>query len=65
MALINSCGALGSFVGAYLVGYLNGSTGGFGASYLFMAGSLLLSAIITLFAVRKPGDVVEVVGVLF
>jgi sugar phosphate permease len=61
MALINSCGALGSFVGAYLVGYLNGSTGGFGASYLFMAGSLLLSAIITVVAVKKPGEVVEVV----
>ncbi|GAB3988680.1 MFS transporter [Spirosoma daeguense] len=54
MALINSFGALGSFVGSYLVGYLNGTTGGFGASYLFMAGSLLLSAIITLVAVKKP-----------
>src|SRR3989337_4255964 len=39
MALINSLGALGSFVGSYLVGYLNGSTGGFGASYIFIAGS--------------------------
>ena len=54
MALINSFGALGSFIGAYIVGYLNGSTGGFGASYLFMAGSLFLSAIITLVAVKKP-----------
>lgn len=54
MALINSFGALGSFAGAYLVGYLNGSTGGFGASYIFMAGSLLLSAIITLIAVKTP-----------
>ncbi len=47
-ALINSMGALGSFVGSYIVGYLNGSTGGFGASYIFMAGSLLLSAILTM-----------------
>lgn len=54
MALINSFGALGSFIGAYIVGYLNGTTGGFGASYLFMAGSLLLSALITLFAVQAP-----------
>ena len=45
IALINSFGALGSFAGAYLVGYLNGSTGGFGASYIFMAGALLLSAL--------------------
>ena len=52
MALINSFGALGSFVGAWLVGHLNASTGGFGASYIFMAGSLLLSAILTLIAVR-------------
>ena len=55
-ALINSLGALGSFVGAYIVGYLNGATGGFGASYIFMAGSLLLSAILTIVAVRKAGE---------
>lgn len=54
MALINSFGALGSFIGAYIVGYLNGTTGGFGASYIFMSGSLLLSAIITVIAVRAP-----------
>ncbi|GEO09081.1 MFS transporter [Segetibacter aerophilus] len=52
IALINSFGALGSFAGSYLVGYLNGSTGGFGASYIFMSGALLLSAIITLIAVK-------------
>lgn len=53
MALINSFGALGSFVGSYVVGYLNGATGGFGASYIFMAGSLLLSAILTILAVKN------------
>jgi len=52
IALVNSFGALGSFAGSYLVGYLNGTTGGFGASYIFMAGSVLLSAIITLVAVK-------------
>jgi sugar phosphate permease len=64
MALINSMGALGSFVGAYIVGYLNDSTGGFGASYIFMAGSLFLSAILTIVAVKaakkdksKPANV--------
>ncbi len=57
IALINSFGALGSFAGAYLVGYLNGTSGGFGASYIFMAGSLLLSAVITVIAIRdKPGN---------
>jgi sugar phosphate permease len=52
MALINSFGALGSFAGSYLVGYLNGSTGGFGASYIFMSGSVLLSAILTIIALK-------------
>ncbi|MBA4053758.1 MAG: MFS transporter [Marivirga sp.] len=56
MALINSLGALGSFAGSYIVGYLNGTTGGFGASYIFMSGSLLLSAILTLIAVGEAPD---------
>ncbi|MGG1677867.1 MFS transporter [Neobacillus sp. NRS-1170] len=53
MALINSMGALGSFAGSYVVGYLNGATGGFSASYIFMAGSLFLSAILTVWAVKS------------
>jgi sugar phosphate permease len=53
IALINSMGALGSFIGAYIVGYLNGTTGGFGASYIFMAGSLFASAILTIVALKK------------
>ncbi len=53
LALINSLGALGSFLGAYIVGYLNGSTGGFGASYIFMAGSLFLSALLTMIALKS------------
>lgn len=57
IALINSLGALGSFVGAYIVGYLEGATGGFAASYIFMAGSLFLSALLTMIAVKsKPID---------
>ena len=56
MALINSLGALGSFIGSYVVGYLNGTTGGFGASYIFMAGSLFLSAILTMVAVKGATD---------
>lgn len=52
IALINSMGALGSFIGAYIVGYLNGATGGFGASYIFMAGSLFISTILTVAALK-------------
>lgn len=48
MALINSMGALGSFVGSWLVGYLNGATGSPAASFMFMALSLLLSVVLTL-----------------
>jgi len=53
MALINSMGALGSFVGAFFVGWLNGATHGPGVGFLFMAASLVLAAIFTL-AVRMP-----------
>lgn len=59
IALINSLGALGSFAGSYLVGYLNGTTGGFGASYIFMAGSLFISAILTMVAVKEREVVQE------
>ncbi|MGK9125826.1 MFS transporter [Olivibacter sp. SA151] len=52
LGLINSMGALGSFVGAYIVGYLNGVTHGFGASYILMAGTLLLSSILTLIVIK-------------
>ena len=54
VGLVNSFGALGSFTGTYIVGYLNGTTGDFGASYLFMAGSLLLATLLMLLAVRRP-----------
>ena len=57
IALINSFGALGSFLGAYLVGYLNGATGSFDASYIFMSGSLFLAALITMAAVKKERTV--------
>lgn len=50
-ALINSMGALGSFVGSYVVGYLNGITGSVDASYVFMSGSLLL-AVFLMIAVK-------------
>jgi len=47
IALINSMGALGSFVGSYGVGRLNSVTGSPGASYLLMAAALIVSAAIT------------------
>jgi sugar phosphate permease len=53
IALINSMGALGSFVGAYGVGLLNDATGNSGMSYLMMAAALLASAAITFFLPEK------------
>jgi nitrate/nitrite transporter NarK len=55
IALINSCGALESFVGSYGVGWLNAATGRPSVSYLMMAGALLLSGLLTL-AVRESAD---------
>ena len=49
IALVNSFGALGGFLGAYGVGYLNGLTGNPATSYIAMGGALLLAAVLTLF----------------
>lgn len=57
-ALINSMGALGSFVGVYVVGYLNGTTGSNGAGFIFMAACLVLAVILTIL-VRVPRVVVQ------
>jgi sugar phosphate permease len=56
IALINCFGALGSFVGSYVVGWLNGVTGSSGASFVFMAVALLISAGLTL-TLRGPAGV--------
>jgi sugar phosphate permease len=54
IALINSFGALGAFAGSYAVGYLNGATHSFSASYIFMAVSLLLSSLLAIIAIKEP-----------
>ena len=64
IALINSFGALGSFAGSYIVGYLNGTTGRFGASYIFMSVSLFLSALITMWAIKEKGGQMKVLAPL-
>ncbi|MGL6158586.1 MAG: MFS transporter, partial [Ralstonia mannitolilytica] len=56
MALINSMGALGSFVGSYFVGYLNGATGSPLASYAFMSAALLAAVILTLCVKPQPRE---------
>jgi sugar phosphate permease len=54
LALINSCGALGGFVGSYLVGLLQAVTGNARAGYLLMAVSLVCSALLLLKLRRIP-----------
>jgi sugar phosphate permease len=54
MALINSMGALGSFVGSYLVGYLNAVTGRPSASYVLMAAALVIAVVMTLLVHDEP-----------
>jgi sugar phosphate permease len=44
-ALVNSLGALGSFVGSWLVGFLEGYTGNSRAGYLLMSVSLTLAGV--------------------
>ncbi|WP_378955202.1 MFS transporter [Pelosinus sp. sgz500959] len=56
MALINSFGALGSFIGAYIVGYLNSATGSPSASYIFMSSSLVIAVILTLITKTSSSD---------
>jgi len=51
-ALVNSCGALGSFVGTYLVGWLEATTGTSRASFLFMSVALSASSLIILLLPR-------------
>lgn len=53
MGLINSFGALGAFIGAWLVGVINQATGSANASYIFMATALVLSVIL-MASVKAP-----------
>jgi sugar phosphate permease len=58
MALVNSLGALGGFVGAYVVGYLVGSKQE-GSAFLLMAACLVVAAGLMLL-VNRPREVREV-----
>ncbi|MGV9890229.1 MFS transporter [Streptomyces sp. NPDC003395] len=53
VALVNSLGALGSFAGTYLVGWIRGTAFGDAGAFGLMAACTLLSAALTL-TVREP-----------
>ncbi|QNI38706.1 MFS transporter [Edaphobacter sp. 4G125] len=54
LALVNSCGALGAFAGSYIVGLLQSWTGSSRPGFLFMAISLIGSALILLALPKTP-----------
>jgi len=54
LALINSVGALGSFLGSYAVGYLTGLTGDPASSYLFMGCALIVAVVLAGSVRRRP-----------
>lgn len=62
MALVNSFGALGAFVGTWLVGLLQAMTGSSQAGFLFMSASLLLGGVLMLGLPREKRAVVGATG---
>jgi cyanate permease len=57
IALINSLGSLGGFVGPYLIGYVRDATGSFKGSLLTIAGILLCGAVLAVGLRRSPANV--------
>ena len=47
VACVNTAGSVGGFFGTYLVGWLNDSTGSTAASFVMMAATMVLAALIT------------------
>jgi nitrate/nitrite transporter NarK len=48
LAMINTCGALGAFVGSYVVGWLQAATGKPRAGFLLMSVALVISGLLVL-----------------
>jgi len=56
IGLINSCGNVGGFVGPYITGYIKDTTGSFMGSWLYLAASLILGALLILTFKKQPTD---------
>jgi ACS family tartrate transporter-like MFS transporter len=57
IAAINSIGNLGGFVGPAMIGWIKDQTGSFAGGLYFVAGLLMLSAVLTLLLSRfQPAD---------
>ena len=55
IATINSIGNLGGFVGPAMIGWIKERTGSFEGGLYFVAGLLVLSAVLTLLLSRAQG----------
>ena len=58
IALINSVGNLGGFVGPYVMGYVSTVTGSFDAGVLFLAVCMVISALIVTICVKQTGKAI-------
>jgi MFS transporter, ACS family, tartrate transporter len=58
IAMINSIGNLGGFVGPVAIGWLKNETGGYAAGLYVVGATLALSAVVTLLLSRKAGQTV-------
>ncbi|WP_109480841.1 MFS transporter [Paraburkholderia sp. C35] len=56
IAMINSLGNLGGFVGPFVIGWLKNVTGGYAAGLYVVAATLALSAVVTLLLSRKAAQ---------
>jgi MFS transporter, ACS family, tartrate transporter len=54
MALINSVGNVGGFLGPFVVGWIKDSTGSFNNGLYALAGFMLLAAVVTVVGVQAP-----------
>ncbi|HTD05673.1 MAG TPA: MFS transporter, partial [Undibacterium sp.] len=55
IAMINSVGNLGGFVGPFAIGWLKNVTGGYAAGLYVVGATLALSAVVTLLLSRQVG----------
>jgi MFS transporter, ACS family, tartrate transporter len=55
IAVVNCCGAMGSFAGPYLVGWIRGATGSFTLALLALASCALLAALLALLIPAELG----------
>jgi sugar phosphate permease len=61
-ALVNSLGALGSFLGSWVVGYLQGYTGNSKAGYLLMSAALTIAGC-SMFLLRPAQKLIDTRGI--